>query len=141
MRDLRQDDERHRIREPAVVGRRVAWVAAPELAIDRHSGCDALARQEAACERERVRPAAIDRALFPLEGCTGVLCTGDPLRPWRYNRAAQLVNFRIDTRGRVCAEGWVPKAGLTAEEFQLVLRRVADESDRFEFMLTGKDIE
>jgi hypothetical protein len=64
-----------------------------------------------------------------------------PLRIWRHNRAAQLVGFRIDTRGRVYAEGWVPKAGLTREEFQIVLRRVAAESDRFEFILTGKDVE
>lgn len=64
-----------------------------------------------------------------------------PVRIWEHNRAAQLVSFRIDTRGRVCAEGWVAKAGLTAEEFQLVLRRVAAESDRLEFILTGKDVE
>jgi hypothetical protein len=64
-----------------------------------------------------------------------------PLRIWLHNRGAQLVSFRIDTRGRVYAEGWVAKAGLTAEEFQIVLRRVAAESDRLEFLLTGKDIE
>lgn len=64
-----------------------------------------------------------------------------PLRLWRRNRATQLVGFRLDSRGRVCAEGWVAKAGLTAEEFQLVLHRVAVESDRFEFILTGRDIE
>lgn len=64
-----------------------------------------------------------------------------PLRLWRRNRSAQLVSFRIDTRGRVCAQGWVPKAGLTAEEFQHVLHHVAAESDRFEFILTGKDVE
>jgi hypothetical protein len=64
-----------------------------------------------------------------------------PVRVWGHNRAAQLVSFRVDTRGRVCAVGWVAKAGLTAEEFQLVLRRVAAESDRFEFLLTGKDVE
>lgn len=64
-----------------------------------------------------------------------------PLRIWRHNRAAQLVGFRIDARGRVCASGWVPKAGLTREEFQMVLRRVAAESDRLEFLLTGSDVE
>ena len=63
------------------------------------------------------------------------------LRIWRHNRAAQLVSFRIDTRGRVHAEGWVPKSGLTAEELQHVVHRVAAESDRFEFILTGRDIE
>lgn len=64
-----------------------------------------------------------------------------PLRLWQHNRAAQLVSFRIDRYGRVYAEGWVPRAGITAEEFQLVVRRVAAESDRLEYMLTGKDVE
>jgi hypothetical protein len=62
-------------------------------------------------------------------------------RIWRVNRAAQLVSFRIDAHGRVRAEGWVAKSGVTAEEFQLVLRRVAAESDRLEFLLTGRDVE
>jgi hypothetical protein len=64
-----------------------------------------------------------------------------PLRIWRHNRAAQLVSFRIDTRGRIYAEGWVLKAGLEPQEFQLVVRHVAAESDRLEFLLTGRDIE
>lgn len=64
-----------------------------------------------------------------------------PLRIWRHNRAAQLVGFRLDARNSVRAEGWVAKAGLEAQEFQHVLRRVASESDRFEFILTGKDTE
>lgn len=62
-------------------------------------------------------------------------------RIWRLNRAAQLVSFRLDGQGRVRGEGWVAKAGVTAEEFQLVLRRVAAESDRVEFLLTGRDVE
>jgi hypothetical protein len=62
-------------------------------------------------------------------------------RIWRHNRAAQLVSFRLDARHRVAAQGWVPKVGLTAEEFQLVVHRVAAESDRFEFILTGRDVE
>lgn len=66
---------------------------------------------------------------------------GLPLRVWLQNRAAQLVGFHIDGRGRVCAEGWVAKAGVTKDEFQTVLRRVAAESDRFEFLLTGRDFE
>jgi hypothetical protein len=64
-----------------------------------------------------------------------------PFRVWLHNRNTQLVSFRIDNRGRVYSEGWIPKAGVTAEEFQLVLRRVAAESDRLEFVLTGKDLE
>lgn len=63
------------------------------------------------------------------------------LRAWKRNRATQLVGFRIDSRERLVAEAVVPKAGLTAEEFQLYARTVARESDRFEFELTGKDVE
>ncbi len=63
------------------------------------------------------------------------------LRIWRHNRSAQLVSFRQDTRGRIAAQGWVPKVGLTAEEFRLVVQRVAAESDRLEFILTGRDVE
>lgn len=58
---------------------------------------------------------------------------------WMCNRTAQLVGFRLDGRGRVVASGWVPKAGASAEEFQRVLHRVAAESDRLEFLLTGRD--
>jgi len=64
-----------------------------------------------------------------------------PLRIWRHNRASQLVGFRQDSRGAVWARGWVAKAGVTKEEFLAVLRRVAAESDRFEFLLTGSDVE
>ncbi len=64
-----------------------------------------------------------------------------PTRIWIQNRATQLVGFRIDLQSRLVAESWVPKAGLTAEEFQLYVRTVAAESDRFEFVLTGKDVE
>ena len=64
-----------------------------------------------------------------------------PLQVWIRNRGTQLVGFRIDRQGRLRAEAWVPKPGLTAEEFQLYVRSVAAEADRFEYLLTGRDIE
>ena len=64
-----------------------------------------------------------------------------PIRVWLRNREVQLVGFRIDRRGRIAAEAWVPKAGLSAEEFGLHVRTVAVEADRFEFALTGRDAE
>jgi hypothetical protein len=64
-----------------------------------------------------------------------------PLRAWKRNRSALLVGFRIDRRGRLVGQAWIPKAGITAEEFQTYVRRVATESDRFEYMLTGADNE
>lgn len=63
------------------------------------------------------------------------------IRAWGRNRATTLVGFRIDERGRLVGEAWVPKPGLTAEEFQLYLRAVAGECDRFEYLLTGRDVE
>jgi hypothetical protein len=63
------------------------------------------------------------------------------LRTWRRNRAMQLVGFRLDPKGRLVGEAWVPKAGLTRDEFLLYAKRVADECDLFEYHLTGKDRE
>ena len=60
---------------------------------------------------------------------------------WERNRMATLVGFRIDERDRLVCQAWIPKAGLTAEEFRAYLRTVAVESDRLEYELTGKDLE
>ncbi|WP_242352128.1 MULTISPECIES: YbjN domain-containing protein [unclassified Anaeromyxobacter] len=66
----------------------------------------------------------------------------DPaLFAWKRNRSSRLVGFRIDRRGRMVGEAWVPKAGVTPTEFQLYLRTVAGESDRLEQLLTGRDVE
>ena len=64
-----------------------------------------------------------------------------PLQIWVRNRAVSLVGFRIDHRRRLVAEAWVPKAGITESEFQLYLRTLAVEADRFEYALTGRDSE
>jgi len=64
-----------------------------------------------------------------------------PVRAWVRNRTTQLVGFRIDRRQRLVGEAWLPKVGLTPEEFQLYLRLVASECDRFEYLLTGRDVE
>ena len=61
------------------------------------------------------------------------------LEAWQRNRSMLLVGFRVDDRGRVVGEAWVPKVGLDAEEFRLYVRTVALECDRFEFQLTGRD--
>jgi len=64
-----------------------------------------------------------------------------PLQVWKRNRSTAIVGFRIDDRGRLVGEAWVPKLGMTAEEFQLTVRTVAAECDRWEFILTGRDNE
>lgn len=62
-------------------------------------------------------------------------------RAWVINRSVDLVGCRVDDRGRFVGEAWVPKPGLTAVEFVLVVRRLAAECDRMEFVLTGEDRE
>lgn len=64
-----------------------------------------------------------------------------PLQVWKRNRSTAIVGFRIDDRGRLVGEARVPKQGVTAEEFQLTVRTVAVECDRWEFILTGCDVE
>jgi len=61
-----------------------------------------------------------------------------PLRAWRRNRGLQNVGFRIDVKGRLVGEAWVPKAGLSRDEFLLSVRRCASECDLFEFQACGK---
>lgn len=64
-----------------------------------------------------------------------------PVRAWTRNRATQLVGFRIDRRLWLVGEAWLPKEGITREEFQMYLRRVAYECDRLEYLLSGRDAE
>lgn len=63
------------------------------------------------------------------------------LAAWYRNRAASVVGFRLDERGRLMGESWVPAAGLTADEFLVYVRSIAAACDLFEFQLTGKDRE
>ncbi len=61
------------------------------------------------------------------------------LRILQCNRAAPLVGFRWSRDNRILAETHVPTAGLSNDEFELYLRRVAQEADRLEHLLTGQD--
>lgn len=61
-------------------------------------------------------------------------------RAWEHNRTDSLVGFRIDRRGRLVGECLVSTAGITADEFAFCLRTVAAECDRYEYLLTGKDV-
>ena len=63
------------------------------------------------------------------------------IQAWQRNRAVALVSFRIDQKGRLLGESWVPKIGLNEIEFQLYVRTLAVECDRFEHQLTGRDVE
>src|SRR5262249_4898743 len=63
------------------------------------------------------------------------------LKAWHRNRSISLAGFRVDERGRMLGEIWIPKCGLDASEFRFLMRHLAEESDRFEFQLTGSDQE
>ena len=63
------------------------------------------------------------------------------LRAWRRNRGTRLVGFRVDHRGHLLGHAWVPRAGLTADDLAIYVHAVALEADRFEFLLTGLDVE
>ena len=63
------------------------------------------------------------------------------LAAWHKNRAVSLVGFRIDRKGRLIGETWIPQAGLTAAEFLVYVRSMAAACDLFEFQLTGQDKE
>lgn len=58
---------------------------------------------------------------------------------WRRNRASDLVGFKIDGRGRLVGEAWVPTAGLDAEEWRVYVTAVAHACDRTEYLLSGRD--
>ena len=64
-----------------------------------------------------------------------------PIRAWQRNRNTQLVSFRVDKKWRLLGEAWLPKAGVSADEFLLVVRQLAFECDRYEYLLTGADRE
>jgi len=60
---------------------------------------------------------------------------------WRRNRTALCVGFRFDGTGRLVAESWLPKVGLTETEFLSAAVHLAVEADLFEYQLTGNDRE
>lgn len=64
-----------------------------------------------------------------------------PLRLALRNRRIPVIGFRLDQRGGVLGEAWIARAGLEPDELAFVVRRAAVECDRFEFELTGKDVE
>ena len=58
---------------------------------------------------------------------------------WTRNRSSDLVGFKLDSRGRLVGEAWIPSAGLDADEWRSWLHAVATGCDRLEYLLSGKD--
>lgn len=61
------------------------------------------------------------------------------LLAWLRNRASDLVGFKIDGRGRLIGEAWVPTAGLDAGEWRVYVTAVGQACDRTEYLLSGRD--
>ena len=60
---------------------------------------------------------------------------------WKHNHGTRLTSFRLDARGRVVGEAFMPLVGLTHEAVCFRVRIVAEECDHLERILTGKDLE
>jgi hypothetical protein len=63
------------------------------------------------------------------------------LLAWDRNRTSDLVGYKIDKKGRLIGEAWVPMAGLDAAEWAIYVRTLAWSCDRVEYLLTGRDTE
>jgi len=60
---------------------------------------------------------------------------------WLINRYRELVGFKVAERGTIIGEVWVPKLGVTAEEWSLYVHTLAKACDRLEYLWTGTDRE
>jgi hypothetical protein len=60
---------------------------------------------------------------------------------WRRNCLSDLVGFKIDKKGCLIGEAWVPTAGLDADEWTIYVKTLAQSCDRLEYLLTGKDLQ
>ncbi len=97
-------------------------------------------RQQAVLvEEPEGEPAAL--RIFSFAGPPRVSAGYDPpdLLAWERNRASDIVGFKLDGRGRLIGEAWVPTVGLDAEEWAFYVRTVAEACDRLEYLLTGRD--
>lgn len=55
------------------------------------------------------------------------------------NRRSDVVGFKLDRKGRLIGEAWIPADGLDAEEWGVYVRAVAQACDWLEYQLTGRD--
>jgi hypothetical protein len=59
---------------------------------------------------------------------------------WTRNRTMRLAQYIVDGDSNVWVSSWAPSAGTSSTEFDAVLRHVAAEADRLEYVLTGGDV-
>jgi hypothetical protein len=66
---------------------------------------------------------------------------GAALQAWKMNRFRELVGFKEEERGRIIGEAWIPRAGLTSDEWRVHVLTLARACDRLEYLWTGRDVE
>ena len=62
-------------------------------------------------------------------------------RAWRRNASKALVTFGFDNDDRLVGQIEAPVATLDQDELVLYIETLARECDRFEYVLTGQDVE
>lgn len=65
----------------------------------------------------------------------------DEVSFWEQNRYRELVGFKVDANGKLVGEAWLPRNGVSSEEFSFVVSLVAKACDDMEYLLTGRDSE
>lgn len=58
---------------------------------------------------------------------------------WHNNRLSDLVSFKMDEKGRLVGEVYLPPFGVTQQEWRLATETLAKTCDRLEYVLTGSD--
>lgn len=95
--------------------------------------------------RHRVRveekPDVLELTAVVARGNRAAAIEGLAHRIWTRNRRVQRVGFRLDRHGRLVGDSWLPRPGLTADEFRSTVSHLAAECDRMEALLTGDDVE
>lgn len=110
-------------------------VAGQELTVTFSDGRQHRVTVEDRPERRELRLTAIAARPSMLPGDA----EGPHLFAWRRNRFSDLVGFKIDGRGRLVGETWVPLAGLDRDEWALYVGTLARACDRVEYLLSGRD--
>ena len=74
-------------------------------------------------------------------GASAMNATAEPpeMFAWRRNHLSDLVGFKIDRKGRLIGESWVPIVGLDSHEWSIYIKALAQSCDRMEYLLTGRD--
>lgn len=62
-------------------------------------------------------------------------------KAWRRNASKDLVSFGLDDKGNLIGQIQQPVATIDHEEIEVYVEALARECDRFEYALTGEDVQ